>query len=239
MRRKLLDGSSSEEVNQLLHAYDLVVQLAKTIGDQALEATQHKNKGVVLKERAKFCKGTPEYFVVLEQALSSYQQASEVQGRLGEHEERVKSLRGIAGVQRMLEKYDDAVLACEESIELARACGYIAGVTRAQVVQCEIFLGMVEKEEHGVGSEARTMEKTADAFDPTFDLHVLTRARKIGENLLETEKSKKKIKAGDIARASFIVARIYLAIGLFVQVYEDAELAKGMLSFHSFYLSML
>ena len=90
-----------------------------------------------------------------------------------------------------------------------------------------------------MGSEARTMEKTADAFDPTFDLHVLTRARKIGENLLETEKSKKKIKAGDIARASFIVARIYLAIGLFVQVYEDAELAKGMLSFHSFYLSML
>ena len=49
---------------------------------------------------AKYCKNNPsEYNQVLSTALVSYQKASEVQGRLGEHEERVKSLRGIAGVR--------------------------------------------------------------------------------------------------------------------------------------------
>ena len=49
---------------------------------------------------AKYCKNNPsEFNKVLSTALISYQKASEVQGRLGEHEERVKSLRGIAGVR--------------------------------------------------------------------------------------------------------------------------------------------
>ena len=43
--------SNPQEVQELLHDYDVVVELCESIGDQALEATQHKNKGVVLKER--------------------------------------------------------------------------------------------------------------------------------------------------------------------------------------------
>ena len=43
--------SNPQEVQELLHDYDVVVELCESIGDQALEATQHKNRGVVLKER--------------------------------------------------------------------------------------------------------------------------------------------------------------------------------------------
>ena len=123
----------------------------------------------------------------------------------------------------MLEQYDDAILACEESILLARACGYVAGVTRAQVVQCEILLGMVEKDEQN--------QSNADKEDHERDFKILTRIRAVGENLLETEKSKKKLKAGDIARALFIVARIYMAIVIFAKAtatQNDAALSKNI-----------
>jgi tetratricopeptide (TPR) repeat protein len=210
VRRKLFDASNANEVTELLNDYDIVIQLCKNIGDQALEATQHKNKGVVLKERAKYCKDNKdEYNKILNTALISYQKASEVQGRLGEIEERVKSLRGIAGVQNMLNHLDEAIIACEESIVLARACGYKAGETRAQVVQCDIFLSMVEK------------NANQDYNSITTDLQKLIRTRSIGENLLDNEQRKKKVKSGDVARAMFIVARIYMAIIHFME--EDDE----------------
>ena len=113
---------------------DIVVALAQGIGDQALEAEQYKNKGVVLKSRAKACEGK-EREERLEIALQNYQRASEVQKRLGEHQENVKSLRGIAGVLQMRGMLDSALDACVESITLARVCGYKAGVSRAQRVQ--------------------------------------------------------------------------------------------------------
>ena len=62
----------------LLAAYDVCISLAKQIGDQALEAKQHKNKGIVLKSRAKACEGV-ERSETLRRALESYQSASEVQ----------------------------------------------------------------------------------------------------------------------------------------------------------------
>jgi hypothetical protein len=148
VRRAIFAPSEATEVRDLLADYDVVVALAKQIGDQALEATQQKNKGVVLKSRAKICADdSMERSACLQDALQCYQNASEVQGRLGEHQERVKSLRGIAGVRQMLGEYLPALEACEESIRLAKACGYRAGVTRAQRVQAEIVVSMVEQQE--------------------------------------------------------------------------------------------
>jgi len=120
---------------------DVVVALAQGIGDQALEAEQYKNMGVVLKSRAKACEeGGKEKNERLNVALKNYQRASEVQTRLGEHQENVKSLRGIAGVLQMQGMLDLAVEACKESIKLARVCSYKAGISRAQRVQVSVVL---------------------------------------------------------------------------------------------------
>ena len=227
VRRAIFAPSEATEVRDLLADYDVVVALAKQIGDQALEATQQKNKGVVLKSRAKICADdSMERSACLQDALQCYQNASEVQGRLGEHQERVKSLRGIAGVRQMLGEYLPALEACEESIRLAKACGYRAGVTRAQRVQAEIVVSMVEQQE---GEDEAPSDRREDRQN-------LEKAKIIAVELMDNVTSSNHVKAGDLARATFVAARVRMAIQKFlgnavdgVNVDdEDLEVAKGV-----------
>ena len=120
-------------------AYEKVVELAREIGDQSLEATQRKNQGVVLKSRAQaLAPGTDEYRQRLEAAGANYDLALDVHMRLGSHLECVKALRGKAGVRLMQERFDEALALARESGALGTAIGYKSGATRAQRVEAAL-----------------------------------------------------------------------------------------------------
>ena len=174
-------------------AYEKVIELAREIGDQSLEATQRKNQGVVLKSRAQaLAPGTDEYGQRLEAAGANYDLALDVHTRLGSHLECVKALRGKAGVRLMQERFDEALVLARESGALGKAIGYKSGVTRAQRLEAEVVVTKIEK------ALAASEGSVADA-------DLLAALQVTREVLAVAEKGGKR--PGDAARALEVLAR--------------------------------
>jgi hypothetical protein len=145
LRRRVLNPQDQDAVSDLLASYDQVIGLARQTGDQCLEATQLKNQGIVLKDAAHGMKPqSGEQMQWLDKAAHKYQAAIEIHSRLGEHKERCKELRGLAGIFLLQRRFDEAAAAALESRQIGQACNYKDGIDRALNFQTQVFSGRLE-----------------------------------------------------------------------------------------------
>jgi hypothetical protein len=80
----------------------------------------------------------------LDDAAGKYKAAIEIHSRLGEHKERCKELRGLAGILLLQRRFDEAAAAALQSRQLGQACNYKDGVDRALNFQTQVFSGRLE-----------------------------------------------------------------------------------------------
>lgn len=146
--RASTDPGDDTQVQATLAHYTTVIELAKTIGDLPMQALAMKNMGIVLKAKGS-APNVPEdqQAEALEKAFEQYKAAIDVQARIGDGLELVKSLRGLAGVYGDRKQWVDSAEYAEQSMKLAKKIGYQAGVARALRVLSEAAAGQGDYEQ--------------------------------------------------------------------------------------------